>query len=47
MPSKQTLLGQWYGISLSRIEHHLDNTIDMAIGGRQCTDIKTQAARDR
>ena len=46
MPTEQACVGQRGGVVLCGVEDHLDHTFDVAIGGRQGTDIDPQAAGD-
>ncbi|KDB04752.1 hypothetical protein U879_05125 [Defluviimonas sp. 20V17] len=47
MPSKQTLRIQWPIIRLGRVQHHLDDTINMAIRRDQSANFQTQPLCDR
>ena len=47
MPAKQTLRVQWLVIRLGRVQHHLDNTINMAIRRDQSANFQTQPLCDR
>ena len=44
MPAEQAFLGQRVLIFLGGVEHHLDNAVDMPVGGRQCPDIESESA---
>ncbi len=43
MPAKEPFLSQWFLVFLGGVEHHLDNAPHMAVGGRQCPDIESEA----
>lgn len=44
MPAEQALIGQRRGEVLRGIEHHLDHTFDVAVGGLHPTGVKAKAA---
>ena len=46
MPGEEPFFGQRLLISLCRIEHHLNDTLDIAVGSRQSADIDSQTARN-
>ena len=42
--AEQAFLGQGLLVFLGCVEHHLDHAVHMPVGGRQCTDIQSEAA---
>src|ERR1035441_3166950 len=46
VPGEEPLLGQGFGIVLRCVEHHLNDTLDLTVGGGQPADIHSQTARD-
>ena len=44
MPAEQPFLRQGFLVFLGGVEHHLDNAVNMAVGGRQCPDIESESA---
>jgi hypothetical protein len=46
VPGEQALPGQGFVVVLGRVEHHLDDTLDMAIGRRESADVDAEASSD-
>ena len=47
MPAEQAFLGERLVVFLGGVEHHLDDALDIAVGGREGADIHAEAAGDR
>ena len=47
MPPEQPLRRQRLAVALCRVEHHLDDALDMAVGRLQPADVDAKLARDR
>src|ERR1051326_2261315 len=45
MPGKQSLVGQWLFVFLSRIEHHFHGAFNVPVGRRKSPDVDAEAPR--
>src|SRR5260370_4136592 len=47
VPGEQPVLRKLFFVLLRSVEHHLDHTFDVAVGGRQRCHVASKTARDR
>jgi hypothetical protein len=47
VPVVQSVCGKWLVVAPRRVEHHLDDALDVAIGPPESADVHAEATRDR